>query len=176
MCSATPAGQDARSPLLRRSRLLFAAKSAKRRRRLGRFSRQLAVRRIVRPEPVVIVNLIVNVIERRVSSVDNVDDYVTCREAALIAKRSLGDDLGGWAAHIANSPYGEPPHSISTARSAHFPELRLGKSVVPQPSGSAMENKKPRASGYDCRSYFVSCFLSHFMLPLPCHREVSQKV
>ena len=49
------------------------------------------------PNPVV--NLIVNVIERRTSAVDYVNDYdhvgerVDCREAALIAKRSLGDDL-----------------------------------------------------------------------------------
>ena len=31
MCSATPAGQDARSPALWRSRLFFAAESAKKR-------------------------------------------------------------------------------------------------------------------------------------------------
>ena len=34
MCSGTPAGQDARSPMLRRSRPFFAAKSAKKRRLL----------------------------------------------------------------------------------------------------------------------------------------------
>ena len=34
ICSATPAGQDARSPALRRSRPFLAAKSAKKRRRL----------------------------------------------------------------------------------------------------------------------------------------------
>ena len=43
------------------------------------------------PDP--LVHLIVNVIERRVSSTDNVDDYVGCRETALTAKRSLGDEL-----------------------------------------------------------------------------------
>ena len=34
MCSGPPAGQDARSPMLRRSRPFSAAKSAKKRRRL----------------------------------------------------------------------------------------------------------------------------------------------
>ena len=49
-----------------------------------------------------LVNAIVDVIERRTSAIDYVNDYVNdyvsecvdCREAALIAKRSLGDDPG----------------------------------------------------------------------------------
>ena len=36
MCSGTPAGQDARSPALRRSRPFLAAKSARKRSALGR--------------------------------------------------------------------------------------------------------------------------------------------
>ena len=44
-----------------------------------------------------IVHVIVHAIERRASAVDNVNegvnDGVDCREAALITKRRLGDDL-----------------------------------------------------------------------------------
>ena len=40
MCSGTPAGQDARSPMLRRSRPFFAAKSAKKRRLLRSVHRE----------------------------------------------------------------------------------------------------------------------------------------
>ena len=73
-------------------------------RRLGRIRDNSPYGESFVPSPVVIVNLIVNVIERRTSAVDYVNDYVNdydhvgervdCREAALIAKRSLGDDLG----------------------------------------------------------------------------------
>ena len=43
MCSGTPAGQDARSPMLRRSRPLFAAKAARERESLTELRDLLAM-------------------------------------------------------------------------------------------------------------------------------------
>ena len=47
--------------------------------------------------PIAVVHVIVHVVERGASAIDNVNecvnDDVGCREAALIAKRGLGDIL-----------------------------------------------------------------------------------
>ena len=51
MCSGPPAGQDARAPMLRRSRPFLAASSAKKRSPLGPVSRRSRSFGIVRPEP-----------------------------------------------------------------------------------------------------------------------------
>ena len=114
MCSGTPAGQDARSPMLRRSRPFLAASSARKPRRLGRISRNsrgfgIDVRNLAANPPYggsktwSSDGLESSEVSDKVR--DKVFDKVCCRAVAPSPQQGLRRSLAPYSTHTLSSSY-----------------------------------------------------------------------